>query len=80
VTLHDVDAMAKQAGLHMELRIDYKNLRSRICEFALCADDNTKAYGCPLTVWAHPIENLTSDMPNVTRLAREWLLGKEAAA
>ena len=56
----------------MELRIDYKNLRSRICEFALVAGETDH--------WAHPIENVTSDMPNVTRLAGEWLLGKEAAA
>ena len=79
MTLHDVDAMAKQAGLHMELRMDYKNTRSRICEFALATGDK-KTYGCSLTVWAHPIENVTSDMPKVTRLAGEWLLGKEAAA
>ena len=72
MTLHDVDQMARQAGLHMELRIDYKNLRSRICEFALVAGETDH--------WAHPIENVTSDMPNVTRLAGEWLLGKEAAA
>ena len=71
MTLHDVDAMAKQAGLHMELRMDYKNTRSRICEFALVG---------PGVVWAHPIENVTSDMPKVTRLAGEWLLGREAAA
>jgi len=71
VTLHDVDAMAKQAGLHMELRMGYKDTRLRINEFALVARD--------IDHWAHPIENVTSDMPRVTRLAGEWLLGKEVA-
>ena len=71
MTLHDVDAMAKQAGLHMELRMGYKDTRSRINEFALVARD--------IDHWAHPIENVTSDMPRVTRLAGEWLLGKEVA-
>ena len=70
--MNEVDLLAREQGLHMELRMGYKNTRSRINEFALVARD--------IDHWAHPIENVTSDMPRVTRLAGEWLLGKEAAA
>ena len=77
--MNEVDLLAREQGLHMELRMGYKNTRSRICEFALATGDK-KTYGCSLTVWAHPIENLTSDLPRVTRLAGEWLLGRKAAA
>ena len=65
-TLGDLNSLAREYGLEMELRISAKRRATRVSEFALTHSGRD--------VWAAPITVLKDDMDRIAVLAYDWLL------